>query len=136
MTTEYSSQVLQRRKVRDSLQTRAKLDEIVELMDRSGVTVQDIQQHLERVQDENSTFDRVLSKRQWRRSQERKRKALRLAAQRRKAKAQQKRAQRKKTNQASGKRADQAKGVTKSDKDSEASSGQSETGKEDGEVSQ
>lgn len=79
MTALPTSNQAQRRQVRHNIEKRKKLDELTALMDASGITVQDIQNHLEAVKQETTTHQKVLSNRQKRRANEQRRKALRLA---------------------------------------------------------
>lgn len=81
MTTENSSNLASRRKLRSEKMKAQKLEEIVSIMDARGISVSDIQQYLEQKKNATTTYDAVLSKRKKRRANQARRKALRLAQQ-------------------------------------------------------
>lgn len=77
------SNLQRRRELRQHMAKRGKLDEITNIMDAHNITVQDIQNYLEAIKQETSTFDEIYSRRQQRRADEKRRKALRLANEKR-----------------------------------------------------
>lgn len=73
-----------RREQRHQLQREGTLQQIVDMMDGSNITVQDVQDYLEKQKETSTEYDKLMRKRQVRLRDQRRRQALKLAQERKK----------------------------------------------------